>query len=209
MAELINLGDSFYKEVEVTYTNDGEEEPVNLSVYDDNYVAIKDSRDVADQDAYIFKNIPVKGIPEDGLLLLNLTPYETELLPVTANDGLQYIYGYVQIGSTVTGQVHEVSHFKIKTRKSGIKHITAVDQSYDMGCIKEVVGWVFDAEKLCDQTSMIIDFDDDNEGLLLYNAGALTATEVEIFDAGVLDLNMPLTIELGYIRECSRTFGSC
>ena len=202
MAELINIGDSFYKEVEVTYFSDGEEEPVDLSTYDDNYIAIKDSRDILDVDSYIFKKIPIKGSPSDGILSLDLSPNETLLVPETSSDGIPFIYGYVQIGSSVTGQVHEVSFFKIKTRKSGIGHITELDQSYDMGCLKEVVGFIFDAEKLCEQTVMIIDFDSENEGLLLYNGGILTATEIEIVDAGVLNLEIIETIDLGYIREC-------
>lgn len=202
MAELINLGDSFYKEVDVTYTIDGEKEPVDLSIYDDNYVCFKESREVPDSDSYIFKKIPVKGDPEDGILVLNLTPTETNTLPKTSPDGIPYIYGFVQIGSSVTGQIHEVSSFKVKTRQGGIGHITEIDKSYDMGSITSIVGWIFDAEKLCDQTTMIIDFDDDHGGMLLYNAGAIDAYYTEIFDAGQLDLEMPEVIDLGYIREC-------
>lgn len=51
MAELINIGDSYYKDVDVTYENDGEIEPVDLSIYDDNYVAIKKNRDTADSES--------------------------------------------------------------------------------------------------------------------------------------------------------------
>ena len=208
MAELINLGDSFYKEVDVTYMNDGEKEPVDLSIYDDNYVCFKDSREVPDSESYIFKKIPVKGSPEDGVLILNLTPQETEILPETSADALPCLFGFVQIGSSVTGQIHEVSFFKVKTRQGGIGHITEVDKSYDMGCLTAIVGWVFDAGRLCDQTIEVIDFDDNNDGLLLYNGGRLTTPDFEIYDAGRLDLEMPGTIDLGYIRECTHNL-SC
>ncbi len=209
MAEIINLGDSFYKEVGVTYFNDGEEEPVDLSIYDDNYVCFKDTRDTPDEDGYVFKNIPIKGDPSEGILILNLTPQETILFPETSPDGLPFLYGFVQIGSSVTGQIHEVSFFKTKTRKGGIGHITEVDKSYDMGCITSVTGWIFDAGKLCDQTSSIVDFDDENEGLLVYNGGSIAATEIDIFDPGQLDLEMPDTIDLGYIRECVNNLEKC
>ena len=203
MAERINIGDSFYKEVEVTYTNDGEEEAVDLSIYNDNYVTLKPNRDALDSEAYIFKAIPIKGSPEDGTLIINLTPDETSLLPATSSDSIPYIYGFVQIGSSVTGQIHEVSEFKIKTRNGGIGHITQIDKDYDMGCIAEQVGWIHDAGRLCDQTTEIIIFDDHNDGLLLYNGGSITATEIEIIDPGKLDLEMPEVIDLGYIRECT------
>jgi len=207
MAEIINIGDSFYKEVEVTYEVDGEIEPVDLSIYDDNYVALKDSRETPDSEAYIFKNIPIKGSPKDGVLVLNLTPEETSVLPQTSPDGIPYIYAFVQIGSSITGQIHEVSFFKVKTRLGGIHHITQIDKSYDMGCITEPIGWIFDAESICDQVVEIIDFDDVAGGILIYNAGAITSTDVTIYDAGSL-IDAVEYIDLEYIREC-RTPGVC
>jgi hypothetical protein len=205
MAEIINIGDSYYKEIEVTSEIDGEQEPVDLSIYDDNYVAIKDSRETPDTSAYIFKPIPVKGNPSDGTLVLNLTPEETELLPATSSNGSPYLYVFVQIGSSVTGQIHEVSFFKVKTRVGGIHHITEVDKSYDMGMVDEITGWIFDAGQLCDQTTEIVDFDTVSGGILVYNAGALTNRDIVIYDTGILDLSMPETIDLGIMRECITT----
>ncbi len=207
MAELINIGDSYYKDVDVTYENDGEIEPVDLSIYDDNYVAIKKNRDTADSESYIFKAIPIKGNPADGTLVLNLNPEETLLLP-KISDEIPFLYAFVQIGSSVTGQSHEVTFFKIKTRQGGIHHITEVDKSYDMGKITEQTGWIFDAGRLCEQTTDIIDFDPENSGLLLYDSGWIRGSELEIIDAGRLDTNMPDVIDLGYIRECTHLFGS-
>jgi hypothetical protein len=202
MAEIINIGDSYYKEVEVTTEIDGESEPVDLSIYDDNYVAIKDSRDTPDANAYIFKRIPIKGSPQDGILILNLTPEETSALPSTSAETSPYLYVFIQIGSSITGNIHEVSSFKIKTRHGGIHHITEVDKSYDMGRITELTGWIFDAERLCEQTTEIIDFDTIAGGMLVYNAGSITNRDIVIYDAGRLNLNMPEIIDLGNIREC-------
>ncbi len=209
MAEIINIGDSYYKEVEVTYENDGDVEPVNLSIYDDNYVTIKASRDTPDADAFIFKMIPIKGDAEDGVLILNLTPDETSILPATSSDGLASLIVFVQIGISVTGQIHEVSYFKVKTRVGGVHHVTEVDKSYDMGCLTEQVGWIFDAGRLCDQTTEIIDFDDVAGGPLLYNGGSITSTDITIYDAGSINDEDTEFIDLGYIRECSTTGISC
>ncbi len=203
MAETINIGDSYYKDIDVTYESDGEIEPVDLSIYDDNYVAVKKDRSTPDDDSYIFKAVPVKGSPEDGTLVLNLSPHETSMLPLMS-DNLPFINIFIQIGSTVTGQSHEVASFRVKTRQGGVHHITEVDKSYGMGRLTEAVGWVFDAGKLCEPTTSIIDFDPENGGLLLYDAGWLGASEIDILDPGRLDLNMPEVIDLGYIRECTQ-----
>ncbi len=209
MAEIINIGDSYYKEVEVTYETDGEMEPVDLSIYDDNYVTIKPSRETSDSEALVFKAIPIKGGPEDGILILNLTPEETSLLPKTSPEEYPHLYVFVQIGSSVTGQIHEVSFFKVKTRIGGVHHITIIDKDYDMGCLSEQVGWIFDAGKLCEQTTEIIDFNDVAGGPLLYNAGAITSTDIDIYDTGrIIDEDSEF-VDLGYIRECSATGVSC
>ena len=101
MTERINIGDSFYKDVDVTYIEDGEEFPVDLSIYDDNYVAIKRSRDTLDTDAFLLKRIFVKGNPLDGILSLDLSPEETMILP-QVGDEMPYVEGFVQIGSRET-----------------------------------------------------------------------------------------------------------
>lgn len=202
MAEVINIGDSYYKEIEVTYENDGDTEPVDLSIYDDNYVTIKKNRDTPDSEAIIFKAIPIKGNPKDGILILNLTPEETSLLPKTSIEETPSLMVFVQIGSSVTGHVHEVSYFKIKTRQGGIHHITRVDKSYDMGMISEQIGWIFDAGGICDQTTEIIDFDDIAGGPLVYNAGSITSLDITLYDAGSINDSSTDFIDLGYIREC-------
>ena len=204
MAETINIGDSYYKEVEVTYENDGEVEPVDLSIYDDNYVTVKKDRNTPDNEAYIFKMIPIKGDPLDGTLVLNLTPEETGLLPITSPDGIQSIMFFVQIGSSITGQIHEVSYFKAKTRAGGIQHVTEIDKSYDMGCITEMTGWIFDAGRICEQVTEVVDFDDIAGGMIVYNAGSITNNDVTIYDAGRITDQDTEFIDLGYVRECER-----
>ena len=207
MAETINVGDSFYKEVEVTYDIDGESEPVDLEIYDDNYVAIKKDRDTPDSEAYIFKNIPIKGNPKDGTLVINLLPEETSVLPKTPDMDPPYMFAFVQIGSSITGQIHEVSYFKVKTRHGGIHHITQVDKSYDMGCITETVGWIFDAGEICEQITEVVDFDVLAGGMLLYDAGNITNRDITFYDAGsILDTDTEF-VDLGFMRECEGNRG--
>ena len=201
MAEKINIGDSFYKDVDVTYIEDGEVVPVDLGIYDDNYVAFKKDRSVADADAYLFKRIFVKGSPVDGVLSLDLSPEETSLLPQTGDD-LPFFEGFVQIGSSITGHIHEVSAFKIKTKNGGIGHKTVIDKGYDMGCITEQVGWIFDAGDICEQLTEIIVFDKFPDGELMYDGGSITSTETAIVDFGnITDENVEL-YDLGNILEC-------
>ncbi len=204
MAEKINIGDSFYKDVDVTYTEDGEVFPVDLSIYDDNYVAFKESRNTPDEDAFLLKRIFVKGTPLDGILSLDLSPEETSLLPQT-DDSMPSFEGFVQIGSSITGHVHEVSSFKIKTRNGGIGHKTVIDKSYDMGCITEQVGWVFDAGDICDQLTEIIVFDQFPDGDLAYDAGSITATSIEIIDFGDINDTDVELYDLGEILTCTRS----
>ncbi len=201
MTEKINIGDSFYKDVDVSYVEDGEKYPVDLSIYDDNYVAIKNNRDAPDEDAYIFKRIFPKGNPVDGILSMDLIPEETMLLPMTGEE-LTSIEGFVQIGSSVTGHIHEVSSFKIKTRNGGIGHVTAIDKGYDMGCLTEQVGWIFDAGDLCEQITDIIIFDKFPDGDLIYDAGALTATEIAIDDFGSITDEVVDLYDLGSLLNC-------
>lgn len=207
MTERINIGDSFYKDIDVSYTEDGEQYPVDLSIYDDNYVAIKRSRDTPDSEAYLLKRIFVKGAPDEGILSLDLSPEETSLLPQT-NEELSFIEGFVQIGSSVTGHIHEVSSFRIKTRNGGIGHITAIDKSYDMGCIAEQVGWIFDAGSICEQVTDIIVFDQFPDGDLVYDAGAITSVEVSIDDFGSITDEVVDLYDLGSILDC-RGLSAC
>jgi hypothetical protein len=200
MTETVNIGDSFYKKVSVTYEEDSEEIPVDLSIYDDNYIAIKRDRKTADSEAYIFKKIPVTDAL-GGILTINLSPEETTALP-EMTDEIRYIEGFVQIGSTINGQIHEVSAFKLKTRHGGIGHITPIDKSYDMGCLSEPVGWVFDAGSIC-ETVVQIEYFGTEDGLIIYNGGMLTSDSIEIVDFGKLDLEMPEIIDFGYIRDCT------
>jgi len=199
--EKINIGDSFFKEVEVTTVIDGEVEPVDISIYDDNYFAIKTSRKDSDEEAIIFKKIPKKS-DKDGILIINLTPQETALLPETSLETIPYLYGFVQIGSTITGEVYEVASFKIKTRHGGIGHITQLDRSYNMGSIKEQIGLVFDAGKLCEMTSLIVDFGEE-VGSIAYNGGEIRDGELELYDLGSIKDDDITPIDFGNIRGCS------
>ena len=202
MAETIIKGSSYYKEVNVTTREDGEEIPVDLSSYVDNYFSITTKRGLPDSKSIVFDKI-VASDPAGGLLTINLTPETTSMLPLTTRD-MPYLYGFVQIGSIITGQVHEVASFKIKTKDGGIAHITPIDKSYDMGCLKEEVGWIFDAGNLCETVTMIEKFGDDN-GIIVFNAGRLNTDSIEIIDFGRLDLNMPDITDFGSIR-LSKTF---
>jgi len=201
MAERLKIGDTFYKEVYVTKRDDyGEEEAVDLTIYDDNYIAIKKSRMDPDEEALLFIDAPIKGDPRDGVLVVNLRPSDTATLPLPTEE-YPYLYGFVQIGSSITGEVHEVAEFKIKAIMGGVHHITPVDKSYDMGYIDEVVGYIFDAGRICDTVSLIIDFDEDNMGRLVYNGGSLTSGVLEIYDPGSI-LDIPRTTDLGRIMDC-------
>lgn len=201
MAEKIKIGDTFYKEVFVTRQDeDGEEEPVDLTIYDDNYVVVKKDRMDSDEDALIFIDAPTKGNPKEGTLVVNFRPEDTSILPLPTDSQL-YLYGFVQIGSSVTGEVHEVAEFKIKTIMGGVHHITPVDKGYDMGYIRDMVGYVFDSGSICDTVSLIIDFDEDNLGRLVYNGGSLTSGVLEIYDPGTL-LDIPQTTDLGRLLDC-------
>lgn len=201
MAEKIKIGDTFYKEVYVTRQDeDGEDEPVDLTIYDDNYVVIKKDRMDPDIEALIFLDAPIKGSPDDGTLIVRFTPTETSFLPLP-DDKIPYLYGFVQIGSSITGEVHEVAEFKIKTVMGGVHHITPVDKGYDMGSINELVGYVYDGGGLCETVALIIDFDEDNMGRLLYNGGSLTSGVLEVYDPGEL-LDPPEVTDLGRIMDC-------
>jgi hypothetical protein len=202
MAEKIKTGNTYKKDVYVTTINEeGESEPVDLSIYDDNYFVIKKDRSDDDSEAYIFKRIPVKGDPRDGTLVINLTPEETGALPLTSQE-LPSLQGYVQIGSSVTGEVHEVSDFKIKTIMGGVRYITPIDTSYDMGCITEVVGYIFDAGHICDPVNIVIEFGNSYGGFI-YNGGPLNDSEATIHDPGTL-LNPNTTyVDLGSLRQCT------
>lgn len=201
MAEKIKTGNTFYKEVYVTrQDDDGEDEPVDLTIYDDNYIAIKKDRMDSDQDALIFIEAPIKGDPTEGVLVVSFNPYDTATLPLSSNDQL-YLYGFVQIGSSITGEVHEVAEFKLKAVSGGVHHITPVDKNYDMGRITEMVGYVYDSGSICDSVSLIIDFDEDNMGRLVYSGGSLTSGILEIYDPGSI-LDVPEVTDLGRVLDC-------
>lgn len=200
MIEKLYIGDSFYKEVEVTTVIDGEIEPIDISIYDDNYFAIKQNRKQLDEEAFVFKKIPKKS-DKDGILIISLTPKETSVLPETSSDKLPYLYGFVQIGSTITGEVYEVASFKIKTKPGGIGHITQIDRSYDMGHINEQIGLIFDAGKICDTASLIVDFGEE-VGAIAYNGGELKDNELELYDLGKIIDDEIEEVDFGNIRGC-------
>jgi len=194
MSEIIIRGNSYFKEVVVTTEEDGEEYPVDLTNYTDNYFSISTCRGLDDSEAVFFDKISSPD-PENGILTINLTPNSTSQLPLT-DKNLQYLYGFVQIGSVITGQVHEVSSFKIKTKDGGISHITPIDKSYDVGPITETVGWVFDAGCITETVSFIENFGGDN-GRIIFNAGSLNCDTLKIENFGRLDLTMPEIIDFG------------
>jgi len=209
MAEKINIGDSYFRVIDVTTRDeDGEKVPFNLKDYDDNYVAIKTGRGILDEDAYIFKRIPFSGEAEDGKLIINLSPRETSILPSIADGEIDSLFAYVQIGSSITGRVHEVSALKLKTQKGGILYQTKIDKSYDMGCLSETIGWVIDAGSLCEPNSMIIDFG--NIPMPLYlDCGSLSDIENDIVDMGLLSDPITEIIDMGTLLECGSGAVSC
>jgi len=208
MAEIITIGDSYYKEIEVTRTVDREKIPLDLTPFDDNYVAIKASRDTLDDEAYLFKPAPILGSPKEGRLLINLSPEETELLPITGSSEMPFIYMFVQIGSTITGRIHEVSALKTKTRQSGIRHKTKIDKSFDMGCINEVVGWRFDMGRLCEPAGLRVDLGSDG-GFIYLDAGHINDTETEILDMGSINAVAFEKEDLGIFNSSCRYNESC
>ena len=202
MAERINIGDSYYRVIDVTaFDEDKERIPYDLTDFSDNYVAIKTDRGIPDDEAYIFKRIPFKGDPKDGKLVVNLSPAETAILPNVTKGDVPQILMFIQIGSHITGRVHEVSALKIKTRGGGIKYTTQIDRSYDMGLLSETIGWKFDAGLLCEPVLMKIDF-----GMIpidiLFNGGLLTDPEVMIEDAGLLSEPIASIMDAGYLVGC-------
>jgi hypothetical protein len=201
MAEKINIGDSYFRVIDVTTKDeDGEKIPYDLTDYSDNYVAIKTGRGIPDDEAYIFKQIPFSGKPTEGKLIINLSPSETSILPSIADGEADALYAFVQIGSTITGQIHEVSALKIKTRKGGILYQTKIDKSYDMGCLSETIGWVIDAGGLCDIVSVRVDFG--NIPIIIFmDGGLLSDMEVEVYDMGTLSGTIKEVYDMGALSS--------
>jgi len=209
MAELINIGDSYYREIEVTVKDeDNESIPYDLTEYTDNYVAIKTQRGLPDEDAYIFKRVPFIGSPRDGKLLIHLSPDETATLPSVVDDEVERLFAFVQIGSTITGQIHEVSALKLKTRAGGIVYRTKINKSYDMGCLSEKIGWVFDGGDLCDPIIMRIDFGMIQE-IPYFDGGILGDMSVTIFDMGLLGEQITEYLEMGSLIGCGSSADYC
>ena len=202
MAEQINRGDSYYRIINVTAKDeDGDKEPYDLTDYTDNYVAIKTGRGIPDNEAYIFKRVPFKGEPSEGKLILNLTPYETDLLPSTADDEVETLYAYIQIGSTITGRIHEVSVLRLKTKEGGVLRKSKIYKGYDMGPLSETIGWIRDAGTLCQEVSIRIDFGQIPMPLFL-DGGSLSDMEVSIYDMGLLSGRVNEITDLGQMRDC-------
>jgi len=209
MAELINVGDSYYRVIDVTVKDeDNEKIPYDLTDYQDNYVAIKVDRGLPDEDSYIFKRVPMVGSPKEGKLLINLSPEETSILPSTVNEDVEKLFAFVQIGSSITGQIHEVAALKLKTRAGGIVYQTRIDKSYDMGCLSETIGWIFDGGDLCEPITMRIDF-----GMIYetpyFDGGILGDTNITIFDMGELGDQITEYLEMGHLAGCGSLADSC
>ena len=204
MAEKITLGDSYYREVEVTRTDsEGEKEPYSLVDYNDNFVAIKDSRELPDEEAFIFKRVHFKGNPADGTLVINLSPEETSLLPDTSKGEVEKLLMFVQVGSSITGRIHEVAVLKAKTLMGGIHRRTLIDKGYDMGCLEETIGWEYDAGNLCDMPTMEIDFGLELDEVF-FSGGYLTDDGYDyVLDLGDLEDTVFDIYDLGSAQECT------
>ena len=203
MAEKINIGDTYYRVIDVTAVDeDGEKIPYDLTDFTDNYVAIKTDRGLPDEDAFIFKRIPFYGESSEGKLLVHFSPYETAILPSMEKGEVDSLMMFVQIGSNISGRIHEVSAMKVKTRGGGIQYKTDVDRSFDMGLLSETIGWQFDGGELCEPVTRKIDF-----GMIpmdiLFNGGILSDTDIIIVDAGLLSEKVDLIMDAGFLKGCS------
>jgi hypothetical protein len=182
MAEKIKITNSYFKELYVSKTNDyGVETPVDLTKYDDCYVVFKKDRNVPDEEAYYIKKIE-PDLKKKGTIPIYLSPEETTLLPLTGPD-LPYIYMFVHLGSTATGENIEIDFFKVKTEYAGLRYYTKVDTSLnDLGHIKGYVGFVFDCGELCEPPVYVIDVA--GGAPIVFDCGKAPSMEYEIIDLG-------------------------
>lgn len=195
MAEKIFIGNSYQKDLYLTTTDEyGNDEPLDLSIYDDCYFAIKKDRNTPDEESYILKRFePLKD--QEGTIILYLSPEETKQLPETTMDGINNLWMFVQIGSTATGETKEIGAYKVKTVPAGIKYYTQQDTSLsDLGPLSGYIGFVYDCGGLCQPTIVSVDLSGGEPyisdcGYLvtngiyeIINLGALTEPASEVYD---------------------------
>lgn len=199
--EKIIRGDTYYKTIEVTAEDEDREKiPFDLTEFGQNFVAIKESRGIPDEDSFIFKPIPYSGPPEDGKMLVHLSPEETKLLPDM--EEVESLFMFVQIGSEITGRVHEVSTFKIKTIGHGIGHITRIDKDTNMGPIGETVGWVFDMGSICDPVTSKIDLGGSYVDVF-FESGSILDQVIKIEDFGKIGDLLIEVYDMGRLYDCN------
>ena len=123
MAEKILINDSYYKELYVTKKDEfGNEVPVDLTKFNECFVAFKPDRATSDEHSYLIKRLKITR-PKDGVIPIYLTPEETKLLPLANfNSKIPFIYMFVKVGSTATGENMEVGAYKVKTDLSRLQY---------------------------------------------------------------------------------------
>ena len=203
MAEKIYIGNSFQKEIYLSTTDEyGNDIPLDLSKYNDSYVAIKTDRSTPDEKSYILKKI-FPSEENKGIIIIYLEPEETLKLPLTSYDKLPYLWMFIQLGSTATGETLEVGAFKVKTIEAGIHYYTKQDRTLnDLGPLnsKAIVGYVFDCGCLCDPTILSIDISG-GEPYLTDCGYLVTYGEYSIWDLGPLDNKAGVVYDLGYLEK--------
>ncbi len=202
MAERILIGDSYQKDLYLTTTDEyGTEEPLDLKIYNDCYLAIKKNRTTSDAESYLLKRIePSKD--REGSILIYLSPEETLLLPETSMGTLPNLWMFIQLGSTATGETKEIGAYKVKTIPAGIQYYTKQDTSLDdLGSLLGYVGFSFDCGSLCQPTIVSIDLAGGEPYLTdcgylvtdgqydILDLGALTEPALEIYDLDYLKRN--------------------
>ena len=204
MAEKIFIGNSYQKDLFLTTTDEyGNDEPLDLSMYDDCYFAIKKNRATPDEESYILKKFePLKD--QEGTIILYLSPEETKHLPETTMDGINNLWMFVQIGSTATGVTKEIGSYKVKTILAGIKYYTQQDTNLsDLGPLSGYVGFIFDCGELCYSTIVSIDLSGGEP--YISDCGYLVTNGMyEIINLGALTESASKVYDLEYIeKDCS------
>lgn len=201
MAEKIKLYNSYYKEINLYVTDIyGNDVPVDLSIYNDNYVVLKKNRETLDEDAFLIKKIIIDEKSKPGAIPIFITPEETQLLPLT-NEKLPYFYMFVVLGSNITGETKEAGTFKVKTEYSGLRKWTKIDTDMsDLESIKNPVSFVYDCGNICEPTIEVLDLSGGEPYVL--NLGYILDYKYDIVDLGkITEESEKEWYNGGYIRE--------
>lgn len=201
MAETINITKSYYKELALSKTDMyGNEIPMDLSIYDEAFVCIKQDRLQPDEEAFLIKPVTINKAA--STLEIYLSPEETSQLPLTGVDGIEKLQMFVTIGSTGTGETLEVGAYRVRTRYAGLRHYAKPDRSLgDMGCIKDRVVFTYDCGRLCDRALIVEDLS--GGAPIVTDCGYLKDGNYEIIDCGYIADTASETIELGQTeRRC-------